>query len=161
MDVIGAVGRFPTVIFTSALVVVLGFWLLVLLGRAGVRDFDADAPALARVFKGVPVAVAASVVTVSGWLVSLSGNVVVDRVGLTGLGAALARVTLLALSALIAGAVAHGLAASATKLFRGEHRSRQRDLASGTPFDPGSRLDSAGRRARGNRLAPDNRRARG
>ncbi|MFI9169241.1 hypothetical protein [Streptomyces lincolnensis] len=91
-------------------------------------------------FKRVPVAVAASVGTVSGWLVSVSGNVGVDRVGLTGLGAVLARVTLLALSALVAGAVAHGLAASATKLFRGEHRPRQRDLANGTPFDPGSRL---------------------
>lgn len=77
-DVIGATARFPTVIFTTALVVALGFWLLVLLGRAGTRDFDADAPALAKVFKGVPVTVAASVVMMSGWLVSLSGMILLD-----------------------------------------------------------------------------------
>lgn len=139
LEIIGAAAQFPTVIFTSALVVALGFWILVLLGRAGVRDFDADAPALARMFKGAPVAVVVSVVTVSGWLVSLAGMVVMDRIGVTGSGAALARVMLLALSALAAWSVARALAGPLAKLFPHEPGSRQRDLATGNPFDPGSR----------------------
>lgn len=139
LEIFGAAARFPTIIFTSALVVALGFWFLVLLGRAGVRDFDADAPALARMFKGAPVAVAASVVTVSGWLISLTGVVVLDELGVTGFGAALARVMLLALSALAAWSVAHALAGPLAKVFSHEPGSRQRDLASGNPFDPGSR----------------------
>ncbi|MGP4052704.1 hypothetical protein [Streptomyces sp. 2A115] len=139
MEVIDAAAQFPTVIFTSALVVVLCFWFLVLLGRAGVRDFDADAPALARVFGGAPVAVAASVVTVSGWLVSLTGMLVMEWIGVTGFGAALARVTLLALSALVAWSVTHTLAGPLNKLFPHESGPRQQDLANGTPFDPGSR----------------------
>ncbi|WP_328500295.1 hypothetical protein OG828_05635 [Streptomyces sp. NBC_00457] len=139
MEVIDAAAQFPTVIFTSALVVALGFWLLVLLGRAGVRDFDADAPALARVFGGAPVAVAASVVTVSGWLINLAGMLVMERIGVTGFGAALARVMLLALAALAAWSVAHALARPLTKLFRHEPGPRQRDLANGAPFGPGSR----------------------
>ncbi|MEV1084084.1 hypothetical protein AB0I98_38745 [Streptomyces sp. NPDC050211] len=139
MEVIDAAAQYPTVIFTSALVVALGFWFLVLLGRVGVRDFDADAPALARVFGGAPVAVAASVVTVSGWLVSFSGTVVLDRIGVAGFGAALARVMLLVLSALVAWSVAHALAGPLSRLFCCEHRPRRRDLANGTPFEPGSR----------------------
>ncbi|WP_405954900.1 hypothetical protein [Streptomyces phaeochromogenes] len=139
-EIIGAAAQFPTIIFTSALVVVLAFWFLVLLGRAHVHDFDADAPALAKALGGVPVAVATSVVTVCGWLVSLTGLVVLDRAGVTGFGAAVARVALLALSALVAWSVTHGLVAPLTRRFSGEHRSRQRDLVNGiTPFDPGSR----------------------
>ncbi|MFG2523506.1 hypothetical protein [Streptomyces sp. NPDC048527] len=137
LEIISAAARFPTVIFTSALVVALGFWFLVLLSRA--RDFDADAPALAKALGGIPVAVAASVVTVCGWLVSLTGLVVVDRAGVTGFGAAVARVALLALSALVAWSVTHGLAAPRTRQSSNEHRPRRRDLANGAPFDPGSR----------------------
>ncbi|WP_052745184.1 hypothetical protein [Streptomyces sp. WM6386] len=138
LEVIGAAARFPAVIFTSALVVAFAFWLLVLLGRARVRDFDADAPALAKAFGGLPVAVGAFVVTVCGWLVSLTGLVVMDRVGVTGFGAAVARVALLALSALVAWSVTHGLVKPLTRRSPREHRPRQRDLANGTPFDPGS-----------------------
>ncbi|MDO0937702.1 hypothetical protein QQY66_40470 [Streptomyces sp. DG2A-72] len=135
MEVIDAIAQFPTVIFTSALVVALGFWFLVLLGRAGVRDFDADTPALARVFGGAPVAVAASVVTVSGWLVSFCGTVVLDRIGVAGFGTALARIMLLVLSALVGWSVAHALAGPLARLFSSEHRPRQRDLANRTPSD--------------------------
>ncbi|MFE9649152.1 hypothetical protein ACFYO0_34560 [Streptomyces sp. NPDC006365] len=139
LEIIDAAAQFPTVIFTSALVVALGFWFLVLLGRVRVRDFDADAPALAKALGGVPVTVAAFVVTVCGWLVSLTGLVVMDRAGVTGFGAAVARVALLALSALVAWSVTRCLVAPLTRQFSGEHRPRQRDLANGTPFDPGSR----------------------
>jgi hypothetical protein len=144
LEIVEAAAQFPTVIFTSALVVTLGFWTLVLLGRAGLRDFDADAPALAGALDGAPVAVAASVVTVSGWFVSLAGTLALDRVGVTGFAAAPARVALLALSALVALAawsVAHALAGPLTRLVPRDHQheERQRGLADGTPFDPGSR----------------------
>ncbi|MEU0118839.1 hypothetical protein ABZ137_35485 [Streptomyces bobili] len=137
-QIIGAAAQFPTVIFTSALVVVLGFWFLVLLGRARARDFDADAPALTEVFGGLPVAVAAFVVTVCGWLVSLTGLVVLERTDVTGFGAAAARVALLALSTFVAWSVTHGLAAPLSRQFSGERRPSQGDLADATPFDPGS-----------------------
>lgn len=138
LDVIDAAARFPTLLFTSALVVSLAFWLQVLLGRAGVRDFDTDAPALARALGGAPVAVSTSVATASGWFVSFAGTGVLDRLAWTGLGSALARALLLALSALVAWSVTRGLAAPLTRLFSHEHDPQQGDLVDGTPFDPGS-----------------------
>ncbi|MEU9207790.1 hypothetical protein AB0D27_07500 [Streptomyces sp. NPDC048415] len=137
-QVVEAVAQFPTVILTSALVVALGFWLLVLLGRADARDFDTDAPSLARAMHGVPVAVTASVVIVSAWLITLTGMVLLEPTGLAGLGDAVARVGLLALSALVAWSVAHALAAPLARLVPDRPGPRRRDAASGVPFDPGS-----------------------
>ncbi|MFJ4791210.1 hypothetical protein [Streptomyces sp. NPDC088794] len=138
-EIVAAAAQFPTLLFTSASVVTLGFWLLVLLGRAHTHDFDADAPALARLFGEVPVAVAASVAAVSGWLASIAGTVVLDHADWTGLGSALVRVTLLALSVLAAWSVNHALAAPLARRHGRKHGPRQRDLESGEPFDPGSR----------------------
>lgn len=138
-QVVEAAARFPTVIFTSALVVALGFWLLVLLGRARVRDFDADAPSLARSFGGVPVAVVVSVVIVTTWLLSLTGAALMDPAHLTGLGRAVARVALLGLSVLVAWTAARRCAVSLARLFPGRAGLYLRDTASGTPYDPGSR----------------------
>lgn len=106
---------------------------------SGTRTGDADAPGLARVLGGAPLAVSASVVVASGWLVSFAGTVVLDRIGWTGFGSALARATLLALSALVARSMARGLASPLTRLFGRERRPRQQDFANGAPFDPGSR----------------------
>jgi len=139
MEVVDAVARFPTVIFTSALVVTLVFWLLVLLGRAGVRDFDADAPALARAFGEAPLAVSASLAAGSGWLVSLGGTLVMDALGLSGPSTVLARITLLALCVLASWAAARALSGPLTKAFLGRSRSHRRDLTNAAPFDPGSR----------------------
>ncbi|MDN3027217.1 hypothetical protein [Streptomyces sp. S.PB5] len=139
MEVVDAVAQFPTVIFTSALVVTLVFWLLVLLGRAGVRDFDADAPALARALGEAPLTVSASLAAGSGWLVSLAGTLVMGPLGLTGLGAALARIMLLALSLVAAWSAAHVFAGPLARALSRSSRSRQRHLANAAPFDPGSR----------------------
>lgn len=138
-QVVEAVTHFPTVTLTSALVVALGFWLLVLLGHADVRGFDADAPSLAKALHGLPVAVTASVVIVSAWLVTFTGTVLMEPTGLTGLGDAWARVALLALSACVAGAVTHALAAPLARIFAHEPGPPRRDACDGTPFDPGSR----------------------
>ncbi|MEU2298155.1 hypothetical protein [Streptomyces antibioticus] len=143
--VIDAAVRFPDVIWTSALVVALGFWLLVLLGLAGARDFDADAPGLARSSRGVPVAVLASAVIAHAWLLGLTGSVLLDRLRLTGPAEAAARVTLLALSALLALTTTRWCVVTLARLRSARSaRSvrtgpRRRDPADGTPYDPGSR----------------------
>ncbi|WP_327698948.1 hypothetical protein [Streptomyces sp. NBC_00459] len=134
-----AAARFPTVSFTSALVVALGFWLLVLLGHARVRDFDADAPYLARSFGGVPVAVAVSVVIATTWLLSLTGMVLMGPAHLSGLGGAAARVALLGLSVLVAWTATRRCAVSLAGLFPGHAGPHLRHTASATPYDPGSR----------------------
>jgi hypothetical protein len=137
-QIVDAAVRFPTVTLTSALVVALGFWLLVLLGRADVRAFDADAPSVIRSLGGTPVAVAASVVIVSAWLASITGTLLMDLVRLTGPGGAAARVALLVLSVLVAWPVARRCAASFVRLLPGSPRLYRRAAASGTPYDPGS-----------------------
>jgi hypothetical protein len=138
-QVVEAAARFPTVTFTSALVVSIGFWLLVLLGRADVRDFDTDAPSLARSLGGVPVAVVVSVVIVSTWLLSLTGTALMDPAHLTGLGGAAARVALLALSVLVAWTATRRCAVSLARLFPSRAGLSLRDTARCTPYDPGSR----------------------
>lgn len=138
-QLIDAVAQFPTLVFTSALLVTLGFWVLVLLGRADMRAFDADAPSLARTLRGTPLAVAASVAITCAWLVSLAGSLLLGPAGLTGLGGAVARIMLLALSALVAWLVTRGVTAALAKLlFPDEPGPRSKDSA-GAPFDPGSR----------------------
>ncbi|WP_367322626.1 hypothetical protein [Streptomyces sp. HUAS ZL42] len=137
-QVVGAAARFPTVTFTSALVVVLGFWLLVLLGRAGVRDFDVDAPSLVGSLGGMPVAVAGSVVVTSAWLVSLTGTVLMDLARLSGPGDAAARVALLSLSALTAWPVTRRCAAPLVRLFPSRPGPHRQAAPGSAPYDPGS-----------------------
>ncbi|MEH0550856.1 hypothetical protein [Streptomyces sp. B21-101] len=137
-QIVDAAVRFPTVTLTSALAVALGFWLLVLLGRADARAFDADAPSLTRSLGGTPVAVAASVVIVSAWLVSLTGTVLMDLARLTGPGGAAARVALLVLFALVAWPVTRRCAAPLVRHSASRAGLHRRAAASGTPYDPGS-----------------------
>ncbi|MGW7264932.1 hypothetical protein [Streptomyces sp. NPDC054842] len=138
-DVIGAAARFPTVTFTSAVVVVLGFWLLVLLGQADARAFDADAPLLASALGGMPVTVAATVVIGSAWLVSLTGTLSMDLIHLSESGAAVARGALLVVSGLAAWLAARACPALPVLASRVRGRLRRRTGATTTPYDPGSR----------------------
>ncbi|MCX4776939.1 hypothetical protein [Streptomyces sp. NBC_01264] len=85
---------FPTVLFTAALVVVLGFWLLVLCGAADHDGVGADSGSSALGIGGVPVTVPASLLIGLAWFTSLSGSVLLARTGWPGalvhfLGAAL------------------------------------------------------------------------
>jgi hypothetical protein len=136
--IVEAAVRFPTVFLTSALVVALGFWLLVLLGRADARAFDADAPWLTRSLAGIPAAAAASVVVVSAWLVSLTGTVLMDLARLTGPGGAASRVALLAASTLVAWPVTRRSAVLLARLFPERSGSSRGAAASSAPYDPGS-----------------------
>jgi hypothetical protein len=65
---------FPTIVFTAALVVVVGFWLLVAIGAASTDGFDADADLDAWGMGGVPVTVAFSLLTAIAWFLSFSAT---------------------------------------------------------------------------------------
>ncbi|MFF3030122.1 hypothetical protein ACFVS7_03760 [Streptomyces rubiginosohelvolus] len=66
---------FPAVVFGAALVVIVCFWLLVLVGAAGHDSFDADLDTGPVGLGGVPVAVSVSLLTVFAWFGSLTGTV--------------------------------------------------------------------------------------
>ncbi|CAL9473601.1 hypothetical protein [Streptomyces sp. NPDC095602] len=76
-----AVTAFPTLPLTAALAVVVVFWLLVAVGVADVDGFDADVDAAALRLGGVPVAVAASLLVVLAWFLSLAGTLLLSRTG--------------------------------------------------------------------------------
>lgn len=76
-----AVSTFPAVLFTAGLVVVIGFWLLVLLGAADADGFDADVDSDAVSLGGVPVSVSASLLIVLSWFFSVTGSVLLARTG--------------------------------------------------------------------------------
>ncbi len=61
----------PTILLTAALVVVVCFWLLAVVGIAGVRSFDTDVDLGAWHMGGVPVAVALSLLTLLAWCLSI------------------------------------------------------------------------------------------
>ena len=61
----------PAILPTAALVVIVCFWLLVGLGVATARDFDADADLRAWGMGGVPVTVALSALTALAWSLSV------------------------------------------------------------------------------------------
>ncbi|MFI5763179.1 hypothetical protein [Streptomyces sp. NPDC051563] len=83
-EFINAALGFPTVLFTAALVVVLGFWLLVLCGAADHDGFDAGASGGALGLGGVPGTVSASLLIALAWFISLSGAVLLARTAWPG-----------------------------------------------------------------------------
>lgn len=93
---------FPAVIFGAALVVVVCFWLLVLVGAAGPGSFDTDLDAEAVGFAGVPVALSVSLVVVVSWLAALAGSALVIHSGVTGTVRAVLHIAVLTGALLIA-----------------------------------------------------------
>ncbi|CAL9305159.1 MULTISPECIES: hypothetical protein [Streptomyces] len=63
----------PTILLTTALVVVLCFWLLVAAGFTSAGSFDADVNLRAWGMGGVPVSVAVSTLTAVAWFLSVGG----------------------------------------------------------------------------------------
>ncbi|MFI8895515.1 hypothetical protein [Streptomyces paradoxus] len=63
----------PTILLTTALVVVLCFWLLVAAGLTSAGSFDADVNLRAWGMVGVPVSVAVSTLTAVAWFLSVGG----------------------------------------------------------------------------------------
>jgi hypothetical protein len=89
---------FPAALFTFMLAVLIGYWLLVLLGVLDLDDDGADLVA-GLGFCGVPAGIALSLVVIIGWFTSLVGTVVLagmptgPRIGL-GIGVLLVAIVL-------------------------------------------------------------------
>ncbi|MFJ8002107.1 hypothetical protein ACIQ7D_34215 [Streptomyces sp. NPDC096310] len=75
----GAALGFPAVLFGAALLVVVGFWLLVIAGAAEHDSFSVRLTTEAAGLGGVPVAVPVSVLIATAWFASLAGSVLVRR----------------------------------------------------------------------------------
>ncbi|MFD4574670.1 hypothetical protein ACFWNK_17345 [Streptomyces sp. NPDC058417] len=79
MDAItGAATEFPAFLFTVALIVLAGFWLLVAVGAADAYAFDQDVDAAAWGLGGVPVAVSLSLFTGLSWSGALGAGLLLD-----------------------------------------------------------------------------------
>ncbi|MFF3327429.1 hypothetical protein [Streptomyces sp. NPDC002889] len=122
-----AVG-FPTLLFTSALVVVIAFWLLVLLGAADSDTFDSDVDTDALHLGGVPVAVSVSLLIALGWFCSLTGSVVLARTGVSGVAFHLLGAVLLFASLFVAWRVTRLLVGPLAKLFPDEPGPSRQDF---------------------------------
>ncbi|WP_369166945.1 hypothetical protein AB5J49_03215 [Streptomyces sp. R28] len=83
----------PTILFTTALVVVVCFWLLVASGVAEVNSFDADMDLDAWSLGGVPVAVAISLLTGVAWTLSTVATVLLVAFAPVGIVAGALRLT--------------------------------------------------------------------
>ena len=81
---------FPTALFSFLLVVVVGYWALVLFGAVGMDDgVDAETGGGAGFLAGIglgglPSTVVLSLLIVVAWFVSLAGSVLLDRPGWSG-----------------------------------------------------------------------------
>lgn len=125
-EFLAAAVAFPTVLFSSAVLVIAAFWLLVGLGTAEHDIFDGDVDSGALGLGGVPVAVAFSLLVPVAWLTSLTGTVLLDRTGLAGLGRGAASVGLLAGALLLSWYVTALLARPLRRVFAaGPEPSRQ------------------------------------
>ncbi|MFF2716270.1 hypothetical protein [Streptomyces sp. NPDC058011] len=119
---------FPAVIFGTALVVVVCFWLLVLAGAADQHSFDADLDSGAVGFGGVPVTVSVSLLVVIGWFGSLTGTVLVHRLPATGATRAVLAVAVLAGSLFLAWGTVRLLAHLFRRYFPAEPPPSRRDF---------------------------------
>jgi hypothetical protein len=80
---------FPAVLFSFLLIVVIGYWLIVLLGMADADTLDGDSDGFADFLAGtglagVPVTVVLSLLIALAWFVSLAGTVLLRGAGLPG-----------------------------------------------------------------------------
>ncbi len=118
---------YPTALFSFALLVVAGYWGLVLLGGLGVdlldggHDIDAHGGVLDGLrLGGAPVTVAGSLLIAIAWFVSLSGSALT-----TGLPA---RTAVLAAALVSAWAGTKALLRPLAKLLRQERATRRHDF---------------------------------
>ncbi|MEU8708265.1 hypothetical protein [Streptomyces sp. NPDC048565] len=119
---------FPAVIFSGALVVVICFWLLVLVGAAGPDSFDTDLDTGAVGFGGVPVSVSVSLFIAVAWFTGLAGSVLVLRGGATGTQRAVLHLAVLAGALLIAWGVVRMLVRRFRRHFPAEPPPSRQDF---------------------------------
>ncbi|MFB9603819.1 hypothetical protein ACFFTQ_12645 [Streptomyces roseofulvus] len=83
-ELMDAAFGFPALVLTAALVAVIGFRVLVLCRAVAPDAFDSDAERGALGLGDLPVATAASVFVVTGWVLDVAGMVLLGRSGLPG-----------------------------------------------------------------------------
>ncbi|WP_329230575.1 hypothetical protein OHB07_18285 [Streptomyces sp. NBC_00111] len=127
-EFLSAAVAFPAVVFCAALVVVIGFWLLVLFGAAGPDSFDTDLDSEAVGFGGVPVSVSVSLFVVLAWFTGLTGSVLVLRSGATGTPRAALHLAVLAGALLIAWGVVRMLVRRFRRFFPAEPPPSREDF---------------------------------
>ncbi|MEU0275907.1 hypothetical protein [Streptomyces sp. NPDC006307] len=123
-----ALATFPAVLFTAALVVVVGFWLLVLLGAADHDGFDADVDADALNLGGVPVSVSASLLISFAWFFTVTGSVLLARTGWSDALVHLLGAALLFASLFASWRLTRGLVRPLAKLFPDEPGPSRHDF---------------------------------
>ncbi|MGW1813448.1 hypothetical protein ACWCQM_07730 [Streptomyces sp. NPDC002125] len=119
-EFLSAAVTFPAVVLGGALVVVICFWLLVLVGAAGHDTFDTDLDTEAVGFGGVPVSVSVTLFVVLSWFAGLTGSVLVLRSGATGTARAALHLAVLAGALLIAWGVVRMLLRRFRRFFPAE-----------------------------------------
>ncbi|MFI5808546.1 hypothetical protein [Streptomyces sp. NPDC051561] len=123
-----AAASFPTVLFTAALVVVVGFWLLVLVGGADHDSFEGDVNTDVLGLGGVPVSVSGSLMIALTWFLCLSGSVLAARTGLTGTGRAALGTALLVVAVVLSWAGTRLAVGPLAKLFPDEPGPSRHDF---------------------------------
>lgn len=136
-EFLSATLAFPTVLFTFGLLVVAGYWLLVLCGGFGLDVLDGDTggetegatAGLDRLgLGGVPATVAVTGLIAVAWFVSLVGAVLIDATGAEGMVAAGAGFGTLAVAVVLAVAGTRALVIPLRGLFREVAPPSRRDF---------------------------------
>jgi hypothetical protein len=121
---------FPTVLFSFLLIVVVGYWIMVLIGLADVEgDAGAEGPSggcLAGLgLGGPPAGITVSLLILLAWFTSLAGSVLLDRLGFVATTLLVLSLALLVLALLCAWLVTRLLVAPLRRLFpNGSEASR-------------------------------------
>ncbi|GGR18087.1 hypothetical protein [Streptomyces roseolus] len=121
----------PAIVLTSALVAVAGFWSLVLCRVVSPDAFDADLDMEALGFGDVSVSPAGTVFIAVGWVLDLSGMVLLGRAGLPGLWSLLLSLVLLVAALTVSWRLTRWLAGRVRKRPAATRRARRRGAASG------------------------------
>ncbi|MDK1348128.1 hypothetical protein QNO09_33590 [Streptomyces sp. 378] len=134
----------PTILLTTALVVVLCFWFLVAAGFTSAGSFDADANLRAWGMDGVPVAVAVSTLTAVAWFLSVGGGLLLTVFAPPSPATGLLRMVLPVAAVLVAWRLTRLLVRPLHRLFpdesappdRGRARRLVDDAARAVPLRP-------------------------
>jgi hypothetical protein len=113
----------PVILFTAAMVVVVGFWVLVALGVTASDSFDADTDLDGLGMGGVPVAVAVSLLTVLAWILGVGAAVLLTALSPTGTVTGILRLVVPLVGLLVAWWLTWLLVRRLRRFFSDERRS--------------------------------------
>lgn len=139
MDFVDAALGFPAVVFSFALLVVIGYWVLVLLGGADVDALDDAVPGLGL---GAPVSIVASVGIAVAWFVSLAGTALLDGADLPAGVSVLLSLAVLAIALVCAAALARLLVLPLRRLMPTAPESSRADFVGRTCVVRTGRVDA-------------------